>query len=103
MAATCNVPEQSTLLTDQGGCQEVAARSRPHGEPGRLGATSGLPPIRLHDLRHCAAALISAADIDIKIASDTLGRSDTRITRAVSRHPGPRDRHAPSNAKAQAT
>nr|WP_245661164.1 tyrosine-type recombinase/integrase [Streptomyces varsoviensis] len=43
----------------------------------------GLPPIRLHDLRHGAATLMLAADIDIKIVSDTLGHSDTRITRDI--------------------
>jgi len=45
--------------------------------------SSGLPPIRLHDLRHGAATLMLAADIDIKIVSDTLGHSDTRITRDI--------------------
>ncbi len=47
----------------------------------RLVAASGLPPIRLHDLRHGAATLMLAAGIDVKIVSDTLGHSDTRITR----------------------
>ncbi|WP_392965908.1 tyrosine-type recombinase/integrase [Streptomyces sp. LN245] len=49
----------------------------------RLVAASGLPPIRLHDLRHGAATLMLAANIDIKIVSDTLGHSDTRITRDI--------------------
>lgn len=49
----------------------------------RLVAASGLPPIRLHDLRHGAATLMLAAGIDIKIVSDTLGHSDTRITRDI--------------------
>jgi integrase len=49
----------------------------------RLVAASGLPPIRLRDLRHGAATLMLAADIDIKIVSDTLGHSDTRITRDI--------------------
>lgn len=49
----------------------------------RLVAASGLPPIRLHDLRHGAATLMLAADIDIKIVSDTLGHTDTRITRDI--------------------
>ncbi|MEW2587973.1 tyrosine-type recombinase/integrase [Streptomyces virginiae] len=49
----------------------------------RLVAASRLPPIRLHDLRHGAATLMLAADIDIKIVSDTLGHSDTRITRDI--------------------
>lgn len=48
-----------------------------------LVAASGLPSIRLHDLRHGAATLMLAADIDIKIVSDTLGHSDTRITRDI--------------------
>jgi hypothetical protein len=47
----------------------------------RLVAASGLPPIRLHDLRHGAATLMLAACIDVRIVSDTLGHSDTRITR----------------------
>lgn len=51
----------------------------------RLVAASGLPPIRLHDLRHGAATLMLAADIDIKIVSDTLGHSDTRITHDIYR------------------
>lgn len=42
---------------------------------------AGLPPIRLHDLRHVAATLMLAAGIDIKVVSETLGHSDTRITR----------------------
>jgi hypothetical protein len=49
----------------------------------RLVAASGLPPIRLHDLRHGAATLMLAAGIDVKIGSDTLGHSDTRITRDI--------------------
>lgn len=49
----------------------------------RLVASSGLPPIRLHDLRHGAATLMLAAGVDVKVVSDTLGHSDTRITRDV--------------------
>ncbi|WP_053650516.1 site-specific integrase [Streptomyces sp. XY431] len=47
----------------------------------RLVAAAGLPPIRLHDLRHVAATLMLAAGVDIKVVSETLGHSDTRITR----------------------
>lgn len=53
----------------------------------RLVAASGLPPIRLHDLRHGAATLMLAAGIDVKIVSDTLGHSDTRITRDIYQNP----------------
>ena len=53
----------------------------------RLVAASSLLPIRLHDLRHGAAMLMLmlmlAAGIDVKIVSDTLGHSDTRITRDI--------------------
>ncbi|MGW0711631.1 tyrosine-type recombinase/integrase [Streptomyces sp. NPDC002643] len=49
----------------------------------RLVAAAGLPPIRLHDLRHGAATLMLAAGIDIKVVSETLGHSDTRITRDI--------------------
>lgn len=53
----------------------------------RLVATSGLPPIRLHDLRHDAATLMLATSIDVKIVSDTLGHSDTRITLDIYQDP----------------
>jgi integrase len=49
----------------------------------RLVAASDLPPIRLHDLRHGAATLMLAAGVDVKVVSDTLGHSDTRITRDI--------------------
>ncbi|WP_269855187.1 tyrosine-type recombinase/integrase [Streptomyces sp. RPT161] len=49
----------------------------------RLVASSGLPPIRLHDLRHGAATLMLAAGVDVTVVSDTLGHSDTRITRDI--------------------
>jgi integrase len=48
-----------------------------------LVAASSLPPIRLHDLRHGAATLMLAAGVDVKVVSDTLGHSDTRITRDI--------------------
>jgi integrase len=49
----------------------------------RLIKAAGLPPIRLHDLRHVAATLMLAAGVDIKVVSETLGHSDTRITRDI--------------------
>jgi integrase len=49
----------------------------------RLVAASGLPPVRLHDLRHGAATLMLAAGVDVKVVSDTLGHSDTRVTRDI--------------------
>jgi integrase len=41
---------------------------------------AGLPPIRLHDLRHRAATLALAAGVDIKIVQDMLGHSSRAIT-----------------------
>ncbi|MYV52649.1 site-specific integrase [Streptomyces sp. SID3212] len=49
----------------------------------RLVTASGLPPVRLHDLRHGAATLMLAAGVDVKVVSDALGHSDTRITRDI--------------------
>jgi integrase len=46
-------------------------------------ALAGLPPIRLHDLRHCAATLALKAKVDIKIVSRMLGHSSTTITREI--------------------
>jgi hypothetical protein len=41
---------------------------------------AGLPPIRLHDLRHGAATLMKAAGIDTKLISEMLGHSSRAIT-----------------------
>ncbi|WP_073807504.1 tyrosine-type recombinase/integrase [Kitasatospora sp. CB01950] len=44
----------------------------------RLVTASGLPPIRLHDLRHGAATL--AGGVDMKVVSEMLGHSSIKIT-----------------------
>jgi integrase len=41
----------------------------------RLVAASGLPPIRLHDLRHGAATLALAARTDLKVVQAMLGHA----------------------------
>jgi integrase len=46
----------------------------------QLAYLAGLPPIRLHDLRHFAATLHLAAGVDIKIVQDLLGHSSRAIT-----------------------
>jgi len=46
----------------------------------RLVARSGLPPIRLHDLRHLAASLALAAGVPMKVVSEQLGHSSIQIT-----------------------
>jgi integrase len=46
----------------------------------RLVARSGVPPIRLHDLRHVAASLGLAAGVSMKVVSEQLGHSNIAIT-----------------------
>jgi len=42
---------------------------------------AGLPPIRLHDLRHGAATLALAAGVDVKVVQEQLGHSSSTLTR----------------------
>lgn len=44
-------------------------------------ADAGLPPIRLHDLRHGTATHALAAGVDIKVVQELLGHSSSTITR----------------------
>jgi integrase len=46
----------------------------------RLLATTTLPPVRLHDLRHGAATLALAAGVDIKVVQAQLGHSSVALT-----------------------
>ena len=46
----------------------------------KLVAELGLPPIRLHDLRHGAASLALQAGVDLKVVSDQLGHSSIVLT-----------------------
>jgi hypothetical protein len=46
----------------------------------RLRNHAGLPPIRLHDLRHTAASLALQADVPMKVVSELLGHSSLGIT-----------------------
>ncbi|WP_084468837.1 tyrosine-type recombinase/integrase [Nocardiopsis trehalosi] len=41
---------------------------------------AGLPPIRFHDLRHCAATFALSAGVDMKVVSETLGHSRYSFT-----------------------
>lgn len=64
--------------------------TRPRGDPlspDRLSRTfralvaeHGLPPIRLHDLRHGAATLALAAGVELKVVQDMLGHSSIVLT-----------------------
>ncbi len=46
----------------------------------RLLATTTLPPVRLHDLRHGTATLSLGAGVDIKVVQATLGHSTVALT-----------------------
>jgi len=46
----------------------------------RLTRSAGLPPIRLHDLRHTAASLALLAGVPLKVVSEQLGHSSLAIT-----------------------
>ena len=45
-----------------------------------LVAHSGLPPVRLHDLRHCAATYLRHGGADLKEVQETLGHSTLALT-----------------------
>jgi integrase len=42
--------------------------------------TSGLPPVRLHDLRHCAATYLRHGGADLKEVQETLGHATLALT-----------------------
>ena len=46
----------------------------------KLAAEAGLPPVRLHDLRHGAATLALAAGVDLRTVQDQLGHSSIVLT-----------------------
>jgi integrase len=46
----------------------------------QLVKASGLPPVRLHDLRHGAASLAQAAGVDLKVVADQLGHCSIVLT-----------------------
>jgi integrase len=49
----------------------------------KLYAAAGLPPIRLHDMRHTAATLMLAAKVEMKVVQETLGHSTLATTSDV--------------------
>ncbi len=67
----------------------------------RLVARSGLPPIRLHDLRHVSATVALDAGVDIKVVSEQLGHSTTTLTRDTYQSVVKRLHHEAADAVAQ--
>ncbi len=52
----------------------------------RLARQAGVPEIRFHDLRHCAATHALANGVPVKVVSEMLGHSSTGITEDVYAH-----------------
>jgi hypothetical protein len=46
----------------------------------KLNTESGLPPVRLHDLRHGAATLALAAGVELKVVQAMLGHASIVLT-----------------------
>jgi integrase len=61
----------------------------------RLVDRAGVPPIRLHDVRHTYATLLLDAGVDPKIVSDRVGHANMAVTLQIyAHHSTGRDRHA---------
>jgi integrase len=52
----------------------------------KLVARSGLPRIRLHDLRHTHATLLLKGGVPMKVVSERLGHSTPGFTMATYQH-----------------
>jgi hypothetical protein len=66
----------------------------------RLNTASGLPPVRLHDLRHGAASLALAAGNDLKFVQALLGHASIVLT--ADTYTSVLDEHAHRGARATA-
>jgi len=62
---------------------------------------SGLPPIRLHDLRHGAATLAHTAGADLKTVQDQLGHASIGITADLYTNVLPATQHQAAEATAR--
>jgi integrase len=56
-----------------------------------LAKAAGLPPIRLHDLRHSYATAALASGVPVKVVSQRLGHADVGVTLRVYAHVLPGD------------
>ena len=57
----------------------------------KLVRAAGLPPIRLHDLRHSYATAALAAGVPVKVLSQRVGHADVGVTLTVYAHVMPGD------------
>jgi integrase len=68
----------------------------------RLVGSSGLPRIRLHDLRHTRASIGLAAGVDPKLVQERLGHSTIAITMDTYSHVTPGQDAVAADVMAQA-
>jgi len=61
----------------------IARRHRLPEAAVTVALTMPLPPIRFHDLRHGAATMLIAADVQMKMVSDVLGHASMAFTADV--------------------
>jgi len=47
----------------------------------RLAFAAHLPPVRLHDIRHAHISQLLAAGVDVRIVSERVGHSGSKMTR----------------------
>ncbi|MBI4499327.1 MAG: site-specific integrase [Chloroflexi bacterium] len=52
----------------------------------RLAARLGLPPLRIHDLRHISLSLLAMAGVPVKVAQERAGHSTPSVTLRVYTH-----------------
>lgn len=52
----------------------------------RILSKAGLPPMRIHDLRHSAATILLAMGVNIKVIQEILGHSNVSLTLRVYSH-----------------
>jgi integrase len=99
--------ELAALGTDGGGYVFTNQRGRPISPDtltrtfNTLVAGSGLPPIRLHDLRHGAGSLALQAGADLKVIQDQLGHSSIVFTADTYVTVVPQVAHGTAEAVAQ--
>ena len=66
----------------------------------RLVKTAGVPPIRLHDLRHTHASQLLMAGVNVKVVSERLGHSSVSFTLDTYAHVMPGQQAAAAEAAA---
>lgn len=60
----------------------------------RLCRQSGLPPIRLHDVRHSYVTTLIAAGVPLKVVSQRVGHASPMVTMTIYQHVLPGDDQA---------